>query len=398
MNYQDKIDFLSSEDIQSFLTKKSNEDPSGILLNPPAFLDGNEKLVADQLLCRNKARHKLPTWIDRRGIIFPYPVSVEQASSEVTGNYKSKIVSGNTLIDLTGGMGVDCLALSDQFERTVYIEKDPWISAVFHHNSRQFEKDIQVINQSAESFIVENKFSNGTTFFIDPARRSKEGRKVFGFEDCSPNVIDLIRQIPKGHTVLIKASPMIDIHRSLDQLGFVEKVHVVAVKGEVKELLFLLHIGNKASDPAIKSINILANGEAEKFDFTQNSERQCRTKKAVSLGKYIYDPNDSIIKAGAFESVGDRFDIHKIALNTHLYTSDKLLEEFPGRVFHVTKIQPGKIDLKPFDQLNFISKNSPIDRKAFQKKYKIKEGGDHYFLSFRNDSNKVNSVLASRIK
>ena len=388
-----RLDGLTSEVFTQFVKDHENDDVSKLLLSKaPEGIDLKE--AADQILSRRKAKDKLPQWLATRGLVFPPPLSIEQSSSEAAANYKKKILKGNHLVDLTGGMGVDLLTLSEQFDQSTHVEIDPWLSEIFAHNSKLLSQNpITAINISAEEFL--DSFERKATFFIDPARRDSDKKKVFLFEDCSPNVVAMLTQFQaKAEKVLVKAAPMIDITLGSSQLQYVSEVHVVSVNNECKEVLFLLDF-DATSTPKIHCVNITKD-EKEVFTFTQEEEKEAEA--SFSEGKkYLYEPNASIRKAGAFRSVASRFYLKKLATNTHLYTSDQLVENFPGRVFEITGSVEKKSIKRQFatGRANVISKNYPLTADQIKKKFGLKDGGEEFLIAFR-DVKGVGQMVAGK--
>jgi 16S rRNA G966 N2-methylase RsmD len=390
-----RLDGLTSASFTKFVKENENEEITKLLLGKkPDGVDLKE--AADQILSRRKAKDKLPHWVAQDGLVFPPPLSIEQSSSEAAANYKKNILKGHHLVDLTGGMGVDLLTLSDQFEFATHVEIDPWLSEVFAHNSKLLSSNpITAVNTSAEDFL--SSFSGKATFFIDPARRDGDKKKVFLFEDCSPNVVAMLRDFrEKAYRVLVKAAPMIDITLGIHQLEFVSEVHVVSIDNECKEVLFLLNFETQ-TQPTIHCINIVR-GETQHFSFTQEAEKSVDVSFS-SFQKYLYEPNASIRKAGAFKSIAASFFLNKIANNTHLYTSDNLIENFPGRTFEV---------LSPFDKknqklqfpdkkANVISKNHPLSAEQIKSKFGLKDGGDLYLIAFRDVKDVSVMIVAKRV-
>lgn len=377
-----RLDGLTSPVFTDFVKTHESEDVSRLLLSKqPDGIDLRE--AADQILSKRKAKSKLPLWSAQMGVVFPPPLSIEQSSSEAAAHYKKNLLKGDHLIDLTGGMGVDLLALSDQFSQATHVEIDPWLSEVFMHNAPLLSQNsITAMNISSEEFLV--SYKGKATFFIDPARRDVDKKKVFLFGDCSPNVIEMLPEFKiKADKVLVKAAPMIDISLGMQQLEYVSEVHVVSVDNECKEVLFLLDF-SAVIEPIIYCIN-LTKMHAEAFTFTQKEEKS-ETPNLGEVGKYLYEPNASIRKAGAFKSVASRFQLKKLAINTHLYTSDLLVSDFPGRVFEVL----GSVDKKkikrqfPDGRANVISKNHPLTPEQIKQKFKLKDGGEQFLIAFRD--------------
>ncbi|MEP4535072.1 MAG: hypothetical protein ABJ004_18395 [Cyclobacteriaceae bacterium] len=381
----ERLQALVSDAFKTFVKENEKSDVNQLLLRKaPEGVD--LKLAADQILSRRKAKDKLPSWYTRENVILPPPLSIEQSSSERTAEYKKSVLKGEHLVDLTGGMGVDLLTLGAQFAKATHVEMDEWLSTVFDHNSKLLSQTSpEVVNQKAEDFL--ESFVGKATFFIDPARRDTHKKKVFLFEDCSPNVIELMPQFQeKAEQVLIKAAPMIDITLGIKQLHFVKEVHVVSLNNECKEVLFLLDFDFE-KEPEIHCVNLTSIGD-ETFSFDMASEKEALVKYD-SAQSYLYEPNASIRKAGAFKTIASKYGLSKIAPNTHLYTSQGLIDNFPGRVFEVV----GEVDKKnikkhfPDSKANVISKNHPLTPEQIKKKFKLKDGGERFLIGFRNEKN-----------
>ncbi len=392
------IEILTSPDIVNFIRENESTDIQKLLLNPPTEFKKQITFIADQILSRRKSKTKLPDWYGNYELIMPPPLSLEQCSSPATGTYKASIFSGNTLVDLTGGMGIDTMYLSDQFNEVHHVEMNEQIHQVFRHNLKVLSKPgITAHHSTAEEFISE--VGTNTSFFIDPARRSEQKSRVFLFEDCSPNVIELLSSFRiKADKVLIKAAPMIDISLAVSQLEQVKEVHVVSVRNEVKEVLFLLDYQTEAPDePIIKCVNL--DTAQPSYSFCTSNEKTA-TSSFSEPQRYLYDPNSSIIKAGAFKLIGSQYKLHKIAVNTHLYTSDTLIDNFPGRVFEILQSDVNKKNIGKFigdGKVNVLTKNYPQKPDELKKKLKVKDGGEFYLIGFKDHVNKPQLVLAKRV-
>ncbi len=396
MNYPDQLAFLAEKRTSDFIKVNLNSDPQKLILNPPESIRGNEKLVAEQIISRKKGKTKLPWLISQSGLLMPPPLSVEQSSSEETARFKASLVKGGHLVDLTGGMGVDTIFMSEFFENCTYVDENEWLCQIFSHNAGILEKDIEIVNARSEDFIKNLRSTDNLTFYIDPARRDHHKNKVIRFSDCSPNVVELKDELlAKGNRLLIKASPMMDIKVAIHELGFVSQINVVAVKNEVKELL--LEISNDSTlNDQIRCFN-LADGNVVEFSFNP-AEEKSENINYSSQGEYIFDPNSAISKAGAFNTVARRFGLKKFAPNTHLYLSDEFNEELPGRVFQIkTEIKSVK-ELKNRENLHVISKNSPLIPNELSKRYNWKESGEDYLICIRDAQSKSRIFLTRRLK
>ena len=388
----DELDFLWQKGVQQFIHENRDVDVSKLLLNPPKEFEDHIKLIADQILARQKAKGKLESWVSNPELIFPPPLSVEQASSQETATYKKSIFSGNQLIDLTGGMGVDTLALSEGFNSTTYVEKDLRLCEVFSHNSAALGKVISVINLEAEQMVSELE-GDDNYVFIDPARRDLSKNKVFKLEDCTPNILTLLPGLEdKAKQVLIKLSPLLDIKSLIAQLKGVKEIHVVAVKNEVKELLVLIDF-EFSEEPLVKTINLHSLNQPFNFHYSEEE----KTESTIgSLQAYLLEPNAAILKAGAFKKVGKDFEVAKLHPNTHLYTSDLLPENWPGRVFKIIETDAKKNLNNYLDRgkINVITRNYPLDVVSLKKKFKVKDGGDYFLIGFRDHESVPRLIVA----
>jgi 16S rRNA G966 N2-methylase RsmD len=390
------LDFLKQEDVKQFIRENVDTDPGSLVLNPPKEFKHRIKEIADQLTARKKARGKLPDWAENFELIMPRPLSIEQASSLATYSYKQKLISGKHLIDLTGGMGIDCLALSQSFENTTYVERDTGLCDVFRHNSEVLGKQIEIVNEEAGEYMALADLNlNDTIFYVDPARRDQEKKRVFQIQDCSPNLIEMLPLLEeKGKKVLVKYSPFLDIKSILNSVPQVEEVHVVSVKNDCKELLILINFGFEGA-PKI----ICSNLETSQTDYSfLISEERDSLADVGELETYILEPNASIMKAGAFNKIAIDFNLKKLAANTHLYTCQKLIKDFPGRVYEVlTEANKKSVDRYASEgKINVITRNYPQTATELKKKLKLKDGGTYSLIAFRG-TKKAKMLIAQRV-
>ncbi len=393
------FDFLQEPEIKRFIQENVNTDVNKLLLNPPLQIARFSKQVASQILSRQKARRKLDSWVSNFDLVLPPPISIEQASSEQTAQYKKSILKGRQLIDLTGGTGVDTLALQDGFEKTTYIEQQQHLVDVFRHNCKVLDKHVDVICGSAESFLesISPAKRYSTTFFLDPARRDQSKKKVFNLEDCSPNIVELQSLLKeKGSRSLIKLSPFLDIKSILKKVENIREVHVVSVKNECKELLILIDPEHD-KEPEVRTVNIDRTDQYYNFRFSEEAVAQSQFEL---LKKYILEPNASILKAGAFNKVAVDFGVKKVHPNTHLYTSDQQNPDWPGRTFEVAESKVDKITVDKYAQkglINVIVRNYPLSTAELKKKFKVQDGGDYFLIGFKGADQKGNLVIARKI-
>lgn len=372
-----------------------------------AHLSNEEwRWMLQQVEGRQRTHDKLPTFAQIEDWWYPVRLSCEQCSSEATAQYKAEIVRSlgerhDILIDLTGGYGVDTYFLSEQTTQAHYVERNKELCRIAQHNFQIANKPIHVHNTSAEDFLAQYPMeeSNATdgqkhvVIYLDPARRDAHGGKVFRIEDCEPDVIKILPSLRAiSNTILIKFSPMLDITSALQSLGNEWDVHVVALHNEVKEIIFVT--GNNR----IHAVNILHEGN-DQFSFTRSEEKNALCIMADSMCEYIYEPNAAIIKAGAFRLVSERYQLHKLDHNTHLYTADQLIEDFPGRVWKVTA-QPIKnqrdIAVLGIQRAAILTRNYPLTPEQLRKKFKLQES-DSYFLIGARIANKPILLLTKRV-
>ncbi|MFD2935091.1 THUMP-like domain-containing protein [Spirosoma flavum] len=385
------LSLLEREFIRTHIT----DDVRALLLrtNPTGSIQArldSKKLVA-QIAARQKAREKLPIWYANDALLFPPALSVEQASSEQTARYKASLVSGDRLHDLTGGMGVDTWAFAQQVGQVVYIERDAELAQLAAHNLPLLGATNVAVRTGDGLAMINSMEEPGEIadwIYLDPHRRDSQGGKVVRLEDCEPDILQpdiLARLLSKGNRILLKASPLLDIDSTVRQLmGAVESVHIVAVQGEVKEILFT--IGNQlvAKDSVrFNAVNLIAN-ETIKLSFHWAEERTAD----VTFGSphtYIYEPNAAVLKAGAFRLVAARFGLAKLAPNSHLYTSNEVRRDFPGRIFTLQQvIKPDAKTLKmavPDLKANLTVRNFPQTVAELRKKLSLREGGSVYILA-----------------
>jgi 16S rRNA G966 N2-methylase RsmD len=372
-----------------FIGQHLTADVSQLLLHPPSTAANLDlKKIAVQLTARQKARDKLPGWYDNHALIFPPPVSVEQASSEQAARYKASLVNGSSLADLTGGMGVDTQAFAARVGGVQYVEQNPDLANLAAHNLPVLgATNVQIHAKNGLDFI--NCYAERFDWlYLDPHRRNGQGGRVVLLSDCEPNLLAagvLAALLAKTNRVLLKTSPMIDLDATLRQLPGAMAVHVVAVLGEVKEVLFM--VGNesvKNGDVAVTAINLLPNDEAQTLVFRREDELSAPVIFA-DPGAFLYEPNAAVLKSGAFKTVAARFGLAKLAPNSHLYTGPALVADFPGRAFALeTVIKP---DLKSVravlatQKANLTARNFPQTVADLRKKLGLADGGDVYLFA-----------------
>ena len=387
---------------------------------------------------RERTADKLPTFAAMDDWWYPVRLSCEQCSSELTARYKAELVESqkskvesreeeeveSRFVDLTGGYGVDTYFLSGCFDHTDYVEQNAELCRIAEHNFALSRKvptgtpinvesqklSIAIHNTTAEEFLQQSGLtgeaghspSGYSLIFLDPARRDSHGGKVFRLADCTPNVVALLPSLlahlaPDGR-IMLKLSPMLDLTQAVKELSAVSgqpsdltwDVHVVAVKNEVKEVLLLSKCLNDpindhmVNDQMIKCIDLSHPEQA--FTFTREEEQAAQPQMVNgtwSNGTWLYEPSAAILKAGAYKLAGTRFGLHKLDVNTHLYVSDRLVPDFPGRVWEV-KAKGERLKAKGEGlKANVLCRNYPLTAEQLRKKLRLRDGGEEYVIGCR---------------
>ena len=372
-------------EIKKFIAEHSHDDVQKLALQSARFPNIDMALVLRQITGMQKTRTKIPSFHINADILYPAQLSLEQSSSESTAKYKSSLCEGNTFADLTGGFGIDCYFISRKFSQSIYVERHTELCEIAAHNFKVLgANNITVFNRHSEEFLTE--MLPVDLIFIDPARRSATGKKVVLLSDCEPNVAQLSALLlQKAKKVLIKLSPMLDISLALKELPDTKEVHIISVDNECREVLLLLDV-NSDKKLIIKTINIIKDSKIQQFDYQFADETATQAGFAKDILKYIYEPNSSIMKSGAFNLISERFGTLKLHKNTHLYTSNTLIDNFPGRVFEVELVSgSSKQEIKKLQKsvtkANIAARNYPLSVEEFRKKTGIKDGGDIYIFA-----------------
>lgn len=343
-------------------------------------------LALRQIEARQLLRKKVPSWSDNDELLFPARLSIEQCSSEATARYKASLLHGESFADLTGGLGVDCFFISQNFQHSDYVEMNPELCELAKHNLT----GPVIHNSSAEDYL---HFCDPLDcLFIDPARRDVHGRKMVRVADCTPNVVELQDlMLQKAKRVMIKLSPMLDISQALKELRHVKEIHVVAVENECKELLFILE-PNFEGESVITCVNLESQQPSVTFSFEE--ERVATLQLAQEPSHYLYEPNAALMKGGCYRLLTQRFGVEKLHRNSHLYTSDQLVPDFPGRIFEVDGWavygKKSSALLEGIDKASIAVRNFPMTVAEIRKKLKITDGDQVYlFATTLSDDRRV---------
>ena len=472
------------EKTKDFIKKHLNDDVNKLALSKfPEEID--KQFVIRQIQARQVLSKKLPSWAENDELVFPKKLSLEQCSSELTAKYKALLLSTNPhefprkisadlcdlvdekeirvnpcrsvekngiLVDLTGGMGVDTSFLSDNFDKTYYVEMQEELCDIARHNFKILNKNIEVVNDNAEHFLT--TCGEVDCIYLDPARRDEYGRKMVSLHDCSPDVAELQDVLfEKAKTVMVKLSPMLDIDIVKKELKNIKEIHIVAVRNECKEILVIL--GQQTTDngqqeletqrrkdaktqsgensatlslcDSATSLTISATDLREKwnFSFTEDEEQNAEWTLADKVGRYLYEPGVAFMKAGCFKLLSQKYNLDKLHRNSHLYTSDELVADFPGRIFEVINVVPfdkkakkeitsicqqttdnGQQTLEESSKLtaqssrlkaSVAARNFPLSAEELKKNLGLQDGGDFYIFGTTMKGEKKVVVLAKKV-
>ena len=376
---------LLQPEVQKFLRANLKNTAAAIALKKSPFPNINSSELAQQLTGLQKAKEKLPLWFNNHKIYYPPKLNLEQTSSEVTAKYKASLVSGAKLIDLTGGFGIDSFYFAERFKKVVHCELNPELSKIATHNLKQLGcENLDFITGDSIEYL-KNTDRRFDCIFIDPARRDATGAKIFQLKDCLPNAPqNLALLTSKSDVILIKTSPLLDLQAGIKALQNVSEIHIIAVKNEVKELVWLLNKSEK-DQVEIKTLNFKKN-ETEQFNANLNLNSQADIHYALPQN-YLFEPNAAIMKSGLFDDLASKTKTSKLHPNSHLYTSSEM-KNFPGRKFKIKEIQNYKASFlkKMFNgnKANITTRNFPHTVAQLRKKLKIKDGGSTYLFFTTN--------------
>ena len=401
MNHELCID----DKVKEFVKKHLQDDVNKLALSK--FLEGiDREFVIRQIHARQVLSKKLPSWAESDELIFPKKLSLEQCSSELTAKYKTTLSSTESheitrstnlhetsrkefsanscnlvdehlvdekriLVDLTGGMGVDTAFLSDNFDKAYYVEMQEELCEIAKHNFKILNKNIEVFNDNAEHFLT--ICDKVDCIYLDPARRDEYGRKMVSLHDCSPDVAELHDiLLEKAKTVIVKLSPMLDIDIVKKELKNIKEIHVVAVRNECKELVVIL--GQQTTDNGQQTLSMAHGSQLKAIDlregwnvaFTEDEELEAQWTLADNVGKYLYEPGTACMKAGCFKLLSQKYNLDKLHRNSHLYTSDELVSDFPGRIFEVINVVP--FDKKTKKEISSICQQTTDNRQQTDSK------------------------------
>lgn len=369
---------ILGKDVQDYIDSHLNADVSKIVLSKSPFPEVSSAELANQIASKKKAEKKLPTWFNTKQVYYPSTLSIEQTSSEDTAAYKSTLAKGKRLIDITAGFGVDSFYFSKKMEEIYSCEINAELSAISAHNAELLgAKSIQCLAVDGLVYLSENEVAFDT-IYVDPARRSTSG-KVFKLADCTPDLVSHFELLlNKAERIIIKTSPLLDLQAGLTELKHVSEIHIVSVKNECKELLWVIDRGFNAET---KIICATLNSTTKQIELPLHDDSNAiLMEKAASTG-YLYEPDAALMKSGAFNAIANAFALTKLGKQSHLYFSEELKQDFIGRIFRITQIYaPNELKKEKNLQGNVIVRNFPERAENLVKKLKIKPNQETFYL------------------
>jgi hypothetical protein len=393
------LEVLQKPEHQTWLMEHESDDPSSLALRFGGRKDRPYTILLQQLAARQKARFKLPGWYEKKNILYPPPPAMEQCSSEICAAYKARHFGAARVADIAGGMGVDAAAFATKASALLFAEPDPLRLAFAGHNfSALGLTGITLMNCRAEDMAEHLANFRPDLIYLDPSRRDAAQKRKTLLRDLSPDISalqqELLRVAPR---VLVKLGPMLDITAALKELPHTTQVHVLSVQNECRELLFLLE---KTEAPVkITCAELNTDGEFT-FSYCPDEEKNAEGE-STEAKNYLYDPFASISKAGPFRLLQQRFACTKLHPNTHVYTSNELMEGFPGRIFKL-------LHLLPYDKEQILShtggnatlvlRNFPVKSEELEKKLKLKASARTWLFLFRDYSEQLKAAVVERIR
>lgn len=385
---------IITDEVQAYIHQHLDADVHKMAMAKDPFPGVTGKDLAGQIAAKKKSLRKLPTWFNTEQIYYPPLLSIEQCSSETTAAYKAALVKGDSLIDLTGGFGVDSYYFSRHTKSVTHCEINVELSQIASHNAAQLGQLNTTFIAGDGMVFLENTPQHFDTIYIDPARRSTAG-KVFMLKDCSPDVVsnrELL--LKKTKRLLIKTAPLLDISAGLKELIHVAEIHIISVKNECKELIWVVENGFAGQT---KIVCTTLNAAQKQFIFFMGDENPDLVYGAVRKGDYLYEPDVALLKSGAFNLIADRYKLSKFHPQTQLYTSTEVHSGFPGRIFEIGEVVSAAIIKKEKNHVgNVIVRNYPDKAALLVEKYQIKPD-DSQFMIFTQSKTEGKIIIKGTI-
>lgn len=378
----------------SYIARNLDADTCKLLLKAEPQLTFDKSFAILQIECRRKTQNKIPQLLENNKFLFPKAISAEQCTHEEVARFHASLFNvDDRVLDMTMGLGVDTYYIAKRVHSVTAVELDEEIAHVGAYNLAFLTPNVTVVNANSVEYLdnldADKKFD---AIFIDPARRGEDGRRLYSFADCLPNVVELLPVIKQHCSCLyIKASPMLDVTQSMRDLGeCLTDVWAISIKNECKELLFKLDFKERE-----KAVNLHAlNHDGIKWQCFSTQESIVHDSLSgpnVYASDYLYEPNASIMKLGCYKDVERAFGVPQLSSNSHLMLSDSILDDFPGRRFRIKEVVPFKSkEIKQFsrryNQMNIAVRNFRLNADALKKRLGVKDGGSVYLFASTTES------------
>lgn len=380
-------------EVQAYINTHINADVNKIALAKSPFKNVSSAEIANQIAAKKKSISKLPTWFKQENIYYPALLSIEQCSSETTGAYKASLTKGNSVLDLTAGFGVDSCFFAQKAKQVFSCEINTELAAITTHNSKVLGTQNQKVLATDGVEFLKNTELNFGTIYMDPARRKNSG-KVFKLKDCTPDVTAILPLLlQKAERIILKTSPLLDISAGLSELTNVSEIHIVSLKNECKELLWVL---DKMPTEDIKIQCITLNETQKQISFSIKALSAKTTITDTEPTGFLYEPDVAVLKSGAFNYISEKFELHKLHPQSQLYYSCQFKPEFLGRIFEIKNLLKLS-DLKKQKNLtgNVIVRNFPERADILAKKFKINPSNDQFLVFTQTTQGYV--VIAAKV-
>ncbi|MES3018003.1 MAG: hypothetical protein V4721_09500 [Bacteroidota bacterium] len=384
-------------EVQDFIQKNSHSDVAAIGLSKSPFPHVSSKELAQQIDGRKRCETKLPLWYNTSGIYYPEKLALEQCSSQATAKYKAALLLGGKAIDLTGGFGVDASLFAQQGNQVTHCELNGDLSVIAAHNSHVLGLSITHVHTDGIQYLKDARESFAT-IYIDPSRRVSS-RKVFMLQDCEPDVVTELSLLSGcSDRLMIKTAPLLDIQSTIRELDGVTAIHILSVKNECKEVVYIIDKSAAELDPPITCAVLLEKDQVT-FSFRTSEEKAFVINQYSAPLAYLYEPDVALLKAGCFKLITREFDVFKLHQHTHLYTSETLQDDFIGRKFKVVSTAEYGTFIKnhTFKKANIICRNFPQDPDKVRKKLRISDGGNDYLLFCTGPNNELLVIHCTRL-
>jgi hypothetical protein len=397
----DELNKLLTPESLELLEANLEAEPGAFALKNTGNKDLPVRAIAEQLALRKKAGLKFPK-LSARGLIFQKE-AFEQSSGETAAAYKQKLISGKNLIDITGGLGIDLLYLSENFEKPVYCERNEVLCNLFRHNSRIFpSRKIEIIEGDSINALKQYPDNYFDWLYADPARR-EQGRRSVDLRYCSPNVVEHQELLfSKAKNLLLKLSPAFDVTEAAKLFPNLDEFIVVSVDGECKEILLLLKKEKSARGVKIKAVS-LHSDDKPAYEIESILGENIVRYTAYEISGHFYEPDAAIIKSRLTSKLARKYNLNFINEEADYLISSEYVKDFPGRSFlikHVWEYKPKQITEKlnalGINKANISRRSFPLSPEEIRSKLKLKDGGDVYLFFTRDHEGKLICVYCMK--